>query len=202
MCVRREVQQQAAGAHPETFLLLHRHKTQTTARTLIVRTALSQQAAKTTGEGYLLVKTFMPHNTCSLPQAVRTCCCSAATPAPVPTPPPPARKKASVITAGEVKGTVYTSDGRRVASHDGALGDTLFEGDKLGTGQYVEVRRVRSWGRGPVGMNAALKGRILALRECMLPSYSHSCCVMCASPHRCPSPLRSAARLPGHSRRC
>lgn len=143
VCLRRKAQQQAAGRHPATSLLLHRHKTQTTARTWIVRTALSPQAAKTTGEGYLLVVTVMPHNTCSLPQAVHTCCCSEPTPAPapVPTPPPPARKKASVITVGEVKGTVYTSDGRRVASRDGALGDTLFEGDKLGTGQYVEVRR-------------------------------------------------------------
>jgi hypothetical protein len=52
-----------------SLLLLHRHKTRTTVRTWIVRTALSQPAAKTTGEGCFFVVTLVPHNrhTCSLP---------------------------------------------------------------------------------------------------------------------------------------
>jgi hypothetical protein len=65
--------------------------------------------------------------------------CSEPTPAPVPTP-PPAPKKAAVLSVGDIKALVYTADGKRVAQREGALGDTLFKADKLGTGQSVEVR--------------------------------------------------------------
>jgi hypothetical protein len=105
-------------------------------------------------------------------------CCSEPTPAPVPSP-PPARKKASVISVGEVKGTVYTSDGRRVASRDGALGDTLFEGDKLGTGQYVEVRGALAHS---LGERSTLQRRVLKCPgECSLScqTLSESWCVSC-----------------------
>lgn len=60
------------------------------------------------------------------------------TPAPKPTPPPP--KKVATISVGEIKAIVYTADGRRSVTREGALGDTLFKADKLGTGQSVEVR--------------------------------------------------------------
>ena len=55
--------------------------------------------------------------------------------------PPPAPKKAATLSVSNLAGVVYTQDGKRVESREGSLGDKLFDGDKLGVGQYVEVRQ-------------------------------------------------------------
>lgn len=67
------------------------------------------------------------------------CCCSEAAPEPVPTPPP--ARRAATLSVGQLTAVVYTQDGKRVTSREGGLGDTLFQADKLGTGQSVEVRQ-------------------------------------------------------------
>lgn len=65
---------------------------------------------------------------------------------PAPTPAAPSKRASATLSvSGPLKATVFSADGKRAASREGFLGDTLFKGDKLGTGQSVEVSWVASW---------------------------------------------------------